>query len=137
MCTFSSFDTLPEFIVNLIRQGCLDRRAVGAAPFWRKPGLITGRSNRHDIGGVIRGGSMNVESVFPGFPPPESAQAPMVYVERKLTWEYKHLVFSLTGGGLPAEDTLNKMGAEGWELAGILTYSRFAHFYFKRPVYRP
>ncbi len=67
------------------------------------------------------------------FPPEnrsESIQPPMVYVYKDVAWEYKHLLreeeHALT------EEELNTLGAEGWELIGIVTDSRGVHFYFKR-----
>ncbi len=50
-------------------------------------------------------------------------------------WEYKvvsvidHLI------GDPAEQVLNQLGAEGWELAGIdTTFPAFPRYVFKRPI---
>jgi hypothetical protein len=50
-------------------------------------------------------------------------------------WEYKvvsvidHLV------GAPAEDVLNQLGSEGWELTGIdTTFPAFPRYVFKRPL---
>ncbi len=50
-------------------------------------------------------------------------------------WEYKvvsvidHLI------GEPAEQVLNQLGAEGWELTGIdTTFPAFPRFVFKRPL---
>ena len=57
-------------------------------------------------------------------------QPPVVYEEP--TWEYKHLVRDLAKDAAPEEGELNALGAEGWELAGVLTRGLEAHFYFKR-----
>jgi len=56
---------------------------------------------------------------------------PIVYVKNKTMWEYK-LVTSNLKEGPPREDQLNKLGQDGWELAGIVTDSPFVYFYFKR-----
>jgi len=55
-------------------------------------------------------------------------QPPLVYVQP--VWEYKHLVVDVA----PDEGELNSLGAEGWELAGVVPASNAIHFYFKRLV---
>ncbi len=57
-------------------------------------------------------------------------QPPVVYVEP--TWEYKQLVRALGKEGAPDEAELNALGAEGWELAGVIAHGGEARFYFKR-----
>ena len=57
---------------------------------------------------------------------------PMVYVKDKTVWEYKLLSRNLAKVEAPSEQELNKLGKEGWELAGMYTDSPFVHFYFKR-----
>jgi hypothetical protein len=57
-------------------------------------------------------------------------QPPMVYVEP--VWEYKHLARRLTQENPPSDAELNRLGAEGWELVGIVSDSQAVHFYFKR-----
>ena len=49
-------------------------------------------------------------------------------------WEYK-VVLSNVGPPAQNEETLNKPGAEGWELVGSepIKDSSGAYFYFKRP----
>jgi hypothetical protein len=42
------------------------------------------------------------------------------------------LVRDLTKEKAPAEDELNTLGAEGWELAGLFTDTPFVYFYFRR-----
>lgn len=54
---------------------------------------------------------------------------PMVYVEP--TFEYKQLSRELAKGPI-AEEELNALGREGWELVSVLSDGRTAHFYFKR-----
>jgi hypothetical protein len=54
----------------------------------------------------------------------------MVYVTEDATWEYKILTCGFEF--LPGEEKLNALGAEGWELTGILTTQSQAIYYFKR-----
>jgi hypothetical protein len=67
--------------------------------------------------------------------PPQSGPAPMtpiVYVKDKTVWEYKLLTRNLSKEEAPSEGELNRLGKEGWELAGVFSDSPFVHFYFKR-----
>jgi hypothetical protein len=70
----------------------------------------------------------------PPFPAPKEVaappQAPTVYVAP--AWEYKHLTRELQAEPLPGEKELNDLGADGWELAAIVSDSSSVHFYFKR-----
>ncbi|MCI0504771.1 MAG: hypothetical protein L0Z73_01535 [Gammaproteobacteria bacterium] len=59
-------------------------------------------------------------------------QQPMVYVDEPLLWEYKHLVKAVRDQSLPAEEELNSLGAQGWELAAAFIVLNEAHFYFMR-----
>jgi hypothetical protein len=59
-------------------------------------------------------------------------QPPIVYVDEEIVWEYKQLVRNLAKENAPTEEELNKLGAEGWELAGVFSDSPFVYFYFKR-----
>jgi hypothetical protein len=55
----------------------------------------------------------------------------MVYVAP--TWEYKHLYRALEGDAPPVpEEELNALGAEGWELTGVIQGPAGVHLYFKR-----
>lgn len=73
---------------------------------------------------------------FPSpFPLPEPGphaplQPPLVYVAP--SWEYRRLTRALAAEALPAEEDLNALGAEGWELAAVITESTRVHFYLKR-----
>ena len=51
----------------------------------------------------------------------------MVYVYERQQWEYRVIV-------QPAmtQDELNALGADGWELAGVLALLDTTNFYFKR-----
>jgi hypothetical protein len=55
---------------------------------------------------------------------------PWVPIEPR--WEYKDVVRDGTRGELPTEADLNRLGEEGWELAGIAPEGARLHFYFKR-----
>jgi hypothetical protein len=55
-------------------------------------------------------------------------QPPLVYVQP--VWEYKHV----SAEGTPDEAQLNALGAEGWELVGVLPAANAVHLYFKRLV---
>jgi hypothetical protein len=68
--------------------------------------------------------------VPPYTPPDVRVQPPMVFVEPE--WEYKHVARTLTEQEPLGEAELNELGAQGWELAGVLSDTRSAHFYFKR-----
>jgi hypothetical protein len=57
---------------------------------------------------------------------------PMVYLKDKTVWQYKLITRSLATEEALSEDELNKLGKEGWELAGIVTDHPIAYFYFKR-----
>jgi len=47
-------------------------------------------------------------------------------------WEYKEVVRSLKTETLPTEQELDRLGADGWELAGVANEGRRVHLYFKR-----
>lgn len=54
-------------------------------------------------------------------------------------WEYRCLIIDPQREDIPREEELNKLGAEGWALAGVLDQSRsasqpFIYFYLIRPV---
>lgn len=70
--------------------------------------------------------------------PPEEPQqdvpTPSVYVTEALAWEYKQLARDLEEEGLPDEEALNRLGAEGWELAAVVTHGGAAAYIFKRPA---
>ena len=53
--------------------------------------------------------------------------APMVYVYEKQRWEYRLIIQSSM-----SEEELNALGAEGWELAGVVASPEKTQFYFKR-----
>jgi hypothetical protein len=77
-----------------------------------------------------REGIMNEKfrTQYPSGPAPIT---PVVYVKNKTVWEYKLVTRNLKEGP-PSEEQLNTLGKDGWELAGTVTDSPFAFFYFKR-----
>ncbi len=52
---------------------------------------------------------------------------PIVYVGEEVKWEYKIVVAES-----PTVEMFNELGADGWELAGILPMQAGASFFFKR-----
>ena len=71
---------------------------------------------------------------------PPMLPLPIVYDERPAEparWEYHCLLIDPTREAVPQEEELNKLGAEGWVLSGVLDQSRsgtrpFIYFYFVR-----
>lgn len=66
----------------------------------------------------------------PNEPSSTRMAAPWVPVEPR--WEYKELARNLDDEGLPTEAELDALGADHWELAGIVQEAQRVHFYFKR-----
>jgi hypothetical protein len=75
---------------------------------------------------------MNSTLIFPTQPQGEIIQPPIVYVKEKPVWDYKQLARNLAEEKVPAEDELNALGADGWELVAIFNDPPFVYFYFKR-----
>lgn len=78
---------------------------------------------------------------FPPPPPPAPRpfvpQAPNVHVQPPFVfvqaeWSYREVVRDLDETGAMTEADLNALGAEGWELAGILQDGRSVRYYLKR-----
>ena len=57
-------------------------------------------------------------------------EPPSVYVESR--WEYRELVREPGSSSHPTEDDLNALGADGWELMGVVARGEQVHFFFKR-----
>ena len=76
---------------------------------------------------------MNTRFILPG-DPTHPVQPPMIYVEKKLVWEYKEVLRNIKKDSLLSEEELNKLGAEGWEMTGILNRPSLVYFYFKRQI---
>ena len=55
----------------------------------------------------------------------------MVYVYEQPKWEYRTLLKSSDDAPLTEQD-LNAMGADGWELVGVVRLSRNVQLFFKR-----
>jgi hypothetical protein len=64
----------------------------------------------------------------------ESVRPPMVYIEKRLNWEYKQIVRDLKKENPPDEAELNALGEEGWEMSGVAQQPPLAYYYFKRPI---
>jgi hypothetical protein len=75
-------------------------------------------------------------TLIPPYEPKQSEpiRPPMVYVEKRLKWEYKQIVRNLKKEGPLDEAALNELGEEGWEMSGIAQQPPLAHFYFKRLI---
>ena len=63
-----------------------------------------------------------------------SDQPPMIYVTERTQWQYKRLTYELEKESPPTSEELTKLGAEGWELTGVLADSGVGYFYLKRPT---
>ncbi|MCE7986324.1 MAG: hypothetical protein DYG89_34555 [Caldilinea sp. CFX5] len=68
----------------------------------------------------------------PSLPEAPPVAPPMIYVQKKVQWEYKQLVRNLSKETTLTADELNTLGQEGWELTGVTTDAPFVYFYFKR-----
>jgi hypothetical protein len=68
----------------------------------------------------------------PGQPGP--IRPPMIYIEKRLKWEYKQVIQNLESEKPLDETELNTLGEDGWELTGIVQQPPNAFFYFKRPI---
>ena len=79
--------------------------------------------------------SLRVEIPFPPRPPkPEGGRMEPPWVPMEPRWEYKELVRDLDREALPSEADLNALGAQHWELAGVMRDGQRVHFYFKREL---
>lgn len=68
----------------------------------------------------------------PPLPEAPPVAAPMIYVQKRVHWEYKQLVRNLSKEATLTTDELNALGQEGWELTGVTTDAPLVYFYFKR-----
>ena len=64
----------------------------------------------------------------------EPIRPPMIYVERRLKWEYKQIVRNLKGEQPLDEAEMNALGADGWEMSGVAQHRPMTYFYFKRQI---
>lgn len=77
--------------------------------------------------------ALRVEIPFPPKPSEHrSARIEPPWVPIEPRWEYKALVRDCDTEGLPSEADLNRLGADHWELAGVVREGHQVHFYFKR-----
>lgn len=58
--------------------------------------------------------------------------APMVYVREVTKWEYEVVMRQLADNSVMTAPELNALGAQGWELMGIVATSHQTFYYFKR-----
>jgi hypothetical protein len=70
----------------------------------------------------------------PRDPQHESIRPPMVYIEKRLKWEYKQIVRDLENEKPLDENELQALGEDGWEMTGIAQHSSMTYFYFKRQI---
>lgn len=73
-------------------------------------------------------------TILPPYEPKKPVRPPMVYVEKKLKWEYKQLTRNLKKEKPLDETELNALGAEGWEMSGVTQHPPTIYFYFKRLI---
>ncbi|HEY7481648.1 MAG TPA: hypothetical protein VH680_14125 [Gemmatimonadales bacterium] len=69
--------------------------------------------------------------VPPGWPRTPEARIDPPHVAVDFRWEYKEVV-RVVPEGIISEAELNALGAERWELVGIVPTGTRVHFYFKR-----
>jgi hypothetical protein len=72
----------------------------------------------------------------PREPQNQPVRPPMIFVEKRLKWEYKQVVRNIENEKPLDEAELNSLGEEGWEMSGVAQHGRSAYFYFKRQVKR-
>jgi len=67
----------------------------------------------------------------PGWPGPHEPRVEPPFVAVEPRWEYREVVRDVSAG-LLSEAELNALGADGWELAGVVPAAVQVYFYFKR-----
>jgi hypothetical protein len=67
----------------------------------------------------------------PGWPTSHEGHIEPPLVPLEPHWEYKDVVREVATG-LFSEEELNALGAERWELTGVVPAGTQVHFYFKR-----
>ena len=70
----------------------------------------------------------------PREPQNQPVRPPMIFVEKRLKWEYKQVVRNLENEKSLEEAELNSLGEEGWEMSGVAQHGTSVYFYFKRQV---
>ena len=71
-------------------------------------------------------------TILPPYDPKQPIRPPMVYIEKKLKWEYKQIVRNLKKEKPLDETELNALGAEGWEMSSTVQHPPSIYYYFKR-----
>lgn len=66
--------------------------------------------------------------------PPEPVRPPMIYIEKRLRWEYKQIIRNLESEKPLDEAELNTLGEDGWEMTGVAQQTPVIYFYFKRQI---
>jgi hypothetical protein len=74
------------------------------------------------------------KEILPEQPQEDKVQPPIVYVDKDVGWEYRHVARNLDEQGVLEEEGLNDLGKDGWELVSVLNLGTWLHYYFKRPV---
>ncbi len=64
----------------------------------------------------------------------EPVRPPMIYVEKRLKWEYKQIVRDLENEKPLDETELKALGEDGWEMTGVIQHPPMTYYYFKRPI---
>ncbi|MBE0689945.1 MAG: hypothetical protein IH587_07465 [Anaerolineae bacterium] len=60
-------------------------------------------------------------------------ETPVVFQKEPVIWRYKVLMRDLDKHDVPPSETeLNELGAEGWEIAGIVAHGSRVYVYLKR-----
>ena len=65
---------------------------------------------------------------------PEPIRPPMIYIEKRLKWEYKQVIRDAESEKPLNETELNALGEDGWEMAGVAQQPPLTYYYFKRQV---
>ena len=65
---------------------------------------------------------------------PEPIRPPMIYIEKRLKWEYKQVIRDAESEKPLNETELNALGEDDWEMAGVAQQPPLTYYYFKRQV---
>ena len=77
-------------------------------------------------------------SDLPPFPRPsetpavEPSMSPVIYVPQKTVWAYHIVIRDVATEAPMSVEELNELGADGWELVGVITSDSSIIHYFKR-----
>jgi hypothetical protein len=70
----------------------------------------------------------------PREPQHEPIRPPMIYIEKRLKWEYKQIVRNAESEKPLDEAELNALGEDGWEMTGVVQQTPLTYYYFKRQI---